>query len=69
MGLSQRGPMKIALAHKNLHLDKPTSPLSGMHHESEVMSQSPYVKRAPRAAAAALSPATPRYAPLRSGRL
>mmetsp|Transcript_73753 Transcript_73753/g.210322 ORF Transcript_73753/g.210322 Transcript_73753/m.210322 type:complete len:538 (+) Transcript_73753:91-1704(+) len=42
VGLSQRGPMKIALAHKNLHLDKPTSPLSGMHHESEVMSQSPY---------------------------
>jgi hypothetical protein len=65
VGLSQRGPMKIALAHKNLHLDKPTSPLNGMHHESEVMSQSPYVKqRAPRAAAAALSPATPRPAAL-----
>mmetsp|Transcript_33842 Transcript_33842/g.58067 ORF Transcript_33842/g.58067 Transcript_33842/m.58067 type:complete len:319 (-) Transcript_33842:224-1180(-) len=42
VGLSQRGPMKIALAHKNLHLDKPTSPLNGMHHESDVTAESPY---------------------------
>ena len=37
----QRGPMKIALAHKNLHLDQPTSPLNGSHHETAVVDESP----------------------------